>query len=175
MQVLVARVGKAHGLRGEVALRLHTDVPGERFRPGCELSCDPPIHPVLTVSSARVHRGIWLVGFAEVGDRSAAEDLRGASLFADIAEQSDEADAWYEDDLVGLRVDDPTGTAIGTVTALHTRPAQDLLGVRLDDGREGLVPFVTALVPVVDVPGGRIVLDAPSGLFDLEPGGAGSE
>lgn len=154
-----------------MTLWLHTDVPDERFRIGAELSCDPPIHPMLTVTSARVHRGVWLVGFAEVTDRSAAEDVRGASLFAQVAEASDEPDAWYEDDLVGLRVEDPAGAVIGIVTALHMRPAQDLLGVRLTDGRDGLVPFVTALVPVVDVPGGRVVVDAPPGLFDLNAGG----
>ena len=62
---------------------------------------------------------------------------------------------------------DPSGAVLGEVAGLELGAAQDRLRVRLADGREGLVPFVAALVPEVDVEGGRVVVDAPAGLFDL--------
>ena len=130
----------------------------------------------LTVRTARVHNGTWLLAFEEIPDRTGAESLRNTLLTLDVAdgtvgtvgasERDDEG--WYESDLVGLRAEDPAGEVVGEVVALHTRPVQDLLEVRLTDGRTGLVPFVEALVPTVDVAAGRVVVDAPDGLFDLD-------
>ena len=79
----------------------------------------------------------------------------------------DEADEWYDHQLVGLAAVDPLGAALGTVTDVVHSAASDLLVVRDADEREHLVPFVRELVPAVDVPGGRVVVDAPEGLFDL--------
>lgn len=168
MELLAARIGKPHGLRGEVTVRLHTDSPRDRFVPGAVFATDPPGSGPLTLLSARVHQGGWLLSFAEARDRTAAEALRGTRLLLDAGATAAEPDAWYESELVGLAVDDPAGTRIGEVVALHDRPAQDLLEVRLRDGRCGLVPFVADLVPLVDVPGGVVVVDAPDGLFDLD-------
>lgn len=198
MEARVARIGKPHGLRGEVTVRLHTDVPRERFAAGSRLLTRPPAVGPLTVRSARLHNGVWLLAFDEAADRTAAEALRGTELLvapgrsgapagsdaesaaggaaggatkgiaAGIAAEADEG--WYEDELVGVAVRDVGGEGIGEVTALHIRPAQDLLEVRLRDGRTGLVPFVDALVPVVDLtdPAARfVVIDPPAGLFDL--------
>ncbi len=193
MEARVARIGKPHGLRGEVTVRLHTDVPRERFAVGARLLTRPPAVGPLTVRSARLHNGVWLVAFDEAADRNAAEALRGTELVvapdasgapadsdaegatggaiesaSGVAEEPGEG--WYEDELVGVAVRDVGGEGIGEVIALHIRPAQDLLEVRLHDGRTGLVPFVEALVPVVDLtdPAGRfIVIDPPAGLFDL--------
>lgn len=170
-RLVVARIGKAHGIRGEVTLALHTDSPHERFVPGACFELDAAGAGELTVRTARVHNGVWLVSFDGIADRTAAESLRGARLLLappPAATTADEADhAWYEAELVGLRVYDTAGTDIGTVSALHVRPAQDLLEIRLADGRVVPIPFVSTLVPVVDVPGGRIVVDPPGGLFDL--------
>lgn len=204
MRVRVARVGKAHGLRGEVTVRLHTDDPEDRFAPGTQLLAVDPSDPnqahpgtALTVDGSRLHNGTWLVGFAQVSDRTAAEALRGRELYlvveepnaggagtatpgmgADVEAGPDRTPAglggaaaepgWYESELLGLTVFGPDGGRLGRVIGLRVGAAQDLLTVRLDDGREGDVPFVTALVPVVDVPGGRVVIDPPGGLFDLD-------
>lgn len=165
MEAVVARIGKPHGLRGEVTVRSHTDVPQERFVPGAEFATDPD-RGCLTLRSAREHNGTWLLTFDQVPDRSAAEELRGTELLVDQELQREE-DAWYEDELVGLSVIDTHGRTVGEVVALHNRPAQDLLELRLLDGRLSLVPFVEAIVPEVDVGAGRIVLDAPDGLLDL--------
>lgn len=173
MDTVVARIGKAHGLRGEVTVQLHTDNPQARLVPGAHLRCEGLSGPTgsiapdeLTIETVRVHNGTWLLGFEGYADRAAAEALRGGWLVR--VQEEDDTDGWYEADLVGLAVHDTSGAVIGEVTGLEVGAAQDRLAVRLNDGRTGLVPFVEALVPEVDVPGGRVVLDPPEGLFDLE-------
>jgi 16S rRNA processing protein RimM len=177
MRLVVARIGRAHGLRGEVTVEVHTDVPERRFVRGAVLhvpdggrqrelaAAGRPT--TLTVTGARNHNGILLLTFAEVPDRTVAEALRDVLLEADVPEADDvvEPDAWYEHQLVGLSVVDPAGTQLGEVVGLQDRPAQDLLVVRTPAG-ERLVPFVHALVPVVDPVAGRVVVDAPPGLLD---------
>ena len=79
----------------------------------------------------------------------------------------EDADEWYDHQLVGLAAVDPAGAALGAVADVVHAPASDLLVVRDADDREHLVPFVREMVPAVDVPGGRVVVDAPEGLFDL--------
>lgn len=163
-EVLVARIGKPHGLRGEVTVQVHTDVPQERFVEGATFSTDPD-RGSLTVRTARVHNGIQLLAFEEALDRTAAEGLRGTRLSAPAVD--DEDDAYYEDDLVGLPVVDTSGASIGSVKALVSRPAQDLLEVELADGRTAYLPFVEQIVPEVDLDAGRVVADPPPGLLDL--------
>ncbi len=174
--VVIARIGKPHGLRGEVTVQLHTDLPERRFADGAVLAtqADPGsgVPRTLTVRSTRVHQGVWLLAFEEVADRTGAEGLRGTRLVMDPDDAAvvadDDEDTYAEADLVGLTVVDPSGSTLGEVAGLQLGAAQDRLVVRLTDGREGLVPFVAALVPEVDIAGGRVVLDAPPGLFDLE-------
>ncbi len=174
-RTVVARIGKPHGLHGEVTVQLHTDEPERRLEVGAVLDTEAApgtgVPRTLTVRSTRVHRGIWLVGFEGVPDRTGAEGLRGTRLVLDVDAPlvaDDDEDTFAEDDLVGLAVHDPSGRRIGEVVRLVLGSSQDRLAVRLDDGREGEVPFVAALVPEVDVAGGRVVVDAPDGLFDLE-------
>jgi 16S rRNA processing protein RimM len=172
-QLLVARIGKPHGLLGEVTVQLHTDDPQRRFAAGAVLATQAAagsgVPRQLTVRSTRVHRGVWLVAFEGVPDRTGAESLRGTRLFVDAAEglPEDDDEGWYEDELAGLAAVTVDGQEVGTVTALQTRAAQDLLVVRLAAGGEALVPFVESIVPVVDIPGGRVVLDPPPGLLEL--------
>ena len=123
----------------------------------------------LTLASARKHREVWLLGFAEIPDRTGAESLRGTRLLLELDDADDgDDDGWYERDLVGLAVVDPAGRGLGEVSGLVIGPAQDLLEVRLPDGRDALVPFVEAIVTDVDVEAGRVVVDVPAGLFDLD-------
>ncbi|MFI8527684.1 ribosome maturation factor RimM [Promicromonospora sukumoe] len=168
MQLTVARVGKAHGLKGEVALDLRTDDPETRLAIGERLETVPAAAGPLTVTRAREHQGRWLVTFAEVADRNTAEELRGTELVVE-ADVSDEEDAWYPHELAGLRAELADGTVVGTVVTLEYQPAHEALLVEetLPDGRKArtLVPFVMAIVPVVDVPGGRVVLTPPGGLL----------
>jgi len=168
MAVVVARVGKAHGLKGEVTVQVMTDSPDERFVPGATFATEPETAGPLVVRSARDHNGVLLLGFEGTDDRNGSEALRGIKLLADVVEGDDEENAWYERDLVGLRAVTVGGDEIGEVIALQSGSAQDLLVVRLAGGRQALVPFVTAIVPEVDIQGGRVVLDPPPGLLDID-------
>lgn len=175
---LVARIGKPHGLHGEVTVQTHTDDPDGRYVTGAVFATEAVpgsgVPRVLTLASARLHRAIWLLGFEEIPDRTGAEGLRGTRLLLPEGESvvvdepgAVEEEAYYEEQLVGLRAVDPSGAPIGTVSGLHVGAAQDLLEVRLADGRTALVPFVMAIVPEVDLADGRVVIDAPTGLLDL--------
>ncbi|MHA7135582.1 ribosome maturation factor RimM [Oerskovia turbata] len=164
MQLTVARIGRAHGLRGEVALDTRTDNPEARLVVGATLDTEPAEAGPLTVERSRLHQGRWLVTFAGVTDRTAAERLRGVTLVVE-ADASDEEDAWYPHELAGLRAELGDGTVVGVVRGLEHLPAHDVLVVEETDGSRTLVPFVHAIVPVVDVAGGRVVLDPPGGLL----------
>jgi 16S rRNA processing protein RimM len=168
VKVVVARIGKAHGLRGEVTVQVLTGAPDERFVPGATFATEPAASGPLVLRSARDNNGILLLGFENTDDRSGAEALRGIKLLANPLEDHGDEDTWYERELVGLKVVTVAGEEVGEVTAMEPRPAQDLLVLRLTDGREARVPFVTAIVPEVDIEGGRVVLDPPPGLLDLD-------
>ncbi|EYR62938.1 16S rRNA processing protein RimM [Actinotalea ferrariae CF5-4] len=164
MQLTVATLGRPHGLRGEIALDVRTDRPEDRFAVGAVLQTVPAAVGPLTVRATRVLNGRWHATFEEVTDRTRAEEVRGVELVVE-ADVSDEDDAWYPHELVGLRAERPDGTVVGEVVGLEHLPAQDALVLREPDGARTLVPFVRAIVPVVDVPGGRVVVDAPHGLL----------
>jgi 16S rRNA processing protein RimM len=169
MDLVVGRIGKPHGVRGEVTVDVRTDDPDARFAPGSSLRTDPPERGPLTVAAAHPRSGGLVLAFDGVGSREAAEALRGTVLVLDSAELPaiEDADEWYDHQLLGLAAVDPAGAALGEVADVVHAPASDLLVVRDADGREHLVPFVRELVPAVDVPGGRVVVDPPEGLFDL--------
>jgi 16S rRNA processing protein RimM len=175
--VVVGRIGKPHGLRGEVTVEVRTDEPELRFAEGARLVAQPPrgsasAQRTLEVTSTRWHQTTLLVRFAELTDRTAAEGARGTLLVAEVPADAtpEDPDEFYDHQLVGLRVDDLDGASIGEVTGvLHG--AQDLLQVRALDGRDTLVPFVAALVPEVDLAEGRVVVADRPGLvapFDDE-------
>lgn len=164
MELTVATIGRAHGLRGEVALDLRTDDPELRLADGQVLRTIPASAGPLTVVSSRVQNGRWHVTFAEISGRTAAEQSRGTELVVDV-DASDEEDAWYPHELAGLRAELQDGTVVGEVVGLDHLPAYDMLVLRETDGTRTLVPFVRVMVPVVDVAGGRVVLDPPGGLL----------
>ena len=171
---VIARIGKPHGLLGEVTVQLHTDEPERRLAVGTLIDTEAApgtgVPRALTVRSTRVHNGVWLVAFEQVPDRTGAESLRGTRLVVDAADvlpAADEDDVFTEEQLRGLAVVDPAGAVLGEVGGLELGAAQDRLVILLPDGREAQVPFVTALVPEVDLEAGRVVVDAPPGLLDL--------
>ena len=168
VELVVARVGRPHGIHGEVSVEVRTDDPDRRFTPGAVYATDPAGSGPLTLESVRHHNGRLLLTFGEVPDRTAAEGLRGVLLLLEVDEQAeaDEADAWYDHQLVGLAARTVDGTDAGVVTAVEHGAAQDLLVLRLPSGGTARVPFVTALVPEVDVAGGQVLLDPPGGLLD---------
>jgi len=170
--VLVGVVLRAHGLRGEVAVDVHTDSPGERFTPGARLDAHRTGAPdrVLTVDVARPHSGRLLVRFVEAPDRDAAEELRGTRLLVDsrALPPTDDPDEFHAHQLEGLRVELADGTVAGTVREVVHGPGGELLVVARPDLPDALVPFVRVIVPTVDLDAGRMVLDPPEGLLDAE-------
>ncbi|NAS24030.1 ribosome maturation factor RimM [Herbidospora sp. NEAU-GS84] len=169
MQLVVGRIGRPHGVRGEVTVEVRTDEPGERFAPGTRLATDPASRGPLTVRHARWHKGILLLSLDGVDGREAAEALRDTMLVIDSAEipPSDDPDEFHDHQLIGLAVVNPEGERLGEVTdVLHH--GQDLLVVKRPGRDDAYVPFVKALVPDVDLAAGRLVVSAPPGLFDLD-------
>ena len=172
MQLVVGRVGRPHGLRGEVTIEVRTDDPAGRFAAGSVLATDPAERGPLTVAAARWHSGRLLVAFEGCPDRDAAETLRDTLLKIDSADLEPPADPeeFYDHDLIGLRVVTVAGEDVGTVAdVLHH--GQDLLvvdGTGARSGAEIMIPFVAALVPEVSLANGKLVVDPPPGLLDPE-------
>ena len=188
MLLTVAVIGPAHALKGEVRLDIRTDDPEGRLAPGTSLPVQAPrgdagpAGPVpdhLTVARLRFDGARWFARFEEVGDRTAAEALRGARLLVDTSTadrdgaDSAEDDAWYAHELIGLRavrvvpeaLSDGQTQHLGEVVDLEPGVAQDRLVVRTPDGERIAVPFVEALVPEIDPDAGTITLAPPGGLF----------
>lgn len=166
VDVIVATVGRAHGLRGEVAVHVRTDEPERRLAAGARVTISGRAREVARV---RNHSGTLLVTFAGVGDRTAAEALRGQDVWAEVP--ADEAptatDEYYDRHLVGLAVRDAAGVEVGSVAEVLHLPAHDVLSVRTVGG-DRLVPFVAALVPVVDLEGGFVQIAEVGGLLSDE-------
>jgi 16S rRNA processing protein RimM len=174
MQLQVARIGKPHGIRGEVTVQVLTDAPGDRFVPGTEFVVEPASAGPLTVHSARWNKDILLIAFEEIETRNEAETLRGAKLFIESEELEDNDDeGWYEHELVGLEA--RVGSqVVGKVSGLNTMPVQDLLVVKTPDGKEILIPFVEQIVPEVNVAEGYVLVTPPAGLFEINLEDAGA-
>lgn len=171
--VLVGVVVRVHGLRGETVVDLHTDAPEERFAPGTELAvrrAGGARGASLRVATARPHSGRMLVRFDGVSDRDGAEALRGAQLLMSTSalDAPDDPDEFHAHQLEGLRAELTDGTVVGTVREVVHGPGGELLVLARPDGPEAMVPFVAAIVPTVDLDGGRVVLDPPEGLLDPE-------
>ena len=169
---LVGRIVKPHGIRGELVVEPRTDSPEIRFAAGSVLSANlrDGSKRDLTVTAARAHSGRLLVVVEGVADRDGAEGLRGTLLLAPEADlpPTEDPDEFYDHELEGLAVVTVDGTRIGTITEVLHGGGSDLLQVRRETGGVLLVPFVNQIVPEVDVPGGRVVIDPPEGLLDEE-------
>jgi 16S rRNA processing protein RimM len=175
-EVVVGRIGRPHGVHGELSVEPRTDEPERRFAPGAALGTQTPRGtapngtdrpPALTVRSTRWHQSRLLVTFDEVADRTAAERLRGLVLVTDVDadERPEDPEEFYDHQLVGLAVVTSDGRPVGEIGQVIHGAGQDLLAVHTPDGREVLVPFVSQLVPVVDVPGGRVLVADQPGLL----------
>lgn len=171
MDVVVGRVAKAHGITGELAVDVRTDSPEMRFALGATLQAKlrDGTSRSLTVAAARPHSGRLLVRFEEVVTRDVAEALRGTILLGstDDLPPSDDPDEFYDHELEGLDALLTDGTKIGTVLEVLHGLGGELLVVKRENG-EALIPFVREIVPTVDIPGRRVVIDPPEGLLDAD-------
>jgi len=167
MRLQVARIGKPHGIRGEVTVQVLTDAPEERFVKGEVLHVSDGPVSTLTVKNARWNKAILLLSFVEINNRNAAETLRGSRLEIEAdAEPDDDSDEWYEHDLLDLKVM-LEGKQVGVITGLRTNPAQDLLVFEDTDGEEVYLPFVDEFVPEIDTEAGTLTITPPAGLLEL--------
>jgi len=168
-RLTVGRIGKPQGLRGEVTVEVRTDAPDVRFADGASLLTEPAERGPLIVESSREQNGRLMVAFVGVADRSQAELLRNTLLQVDAADvpASQDPDEFHDTQLVGLVAELPDGSRLGEVTEVLHLPQGDVLAVRREGAPEVLVPFVRAMVPEVDVVGGRVVIDPPEGLLEL--------
>jgi 16S rRNA processing protein RimM len=181
MQLIVGHIGKAHGIRGEVLVHVRTDEPEARFVPGAVFRTESSVHQTapaagawvvpdtLTLESGRWHQGRIIAVFDGIHDRDLAEALRGTLLCVDSADVAppEDPDEFHDHQLVGLAVVSVTGEPLGEVARIEHAPASDLIVLRRHGGGTALIPFVAALVPEVDLAGGRVVVDPPEGLLDL--------
>ena len=167
MRVVVGRIGKPHGIRGQVTVESRTDEPELRFAPGTEFVIDGPLQH-LTVEAVHWHSGRLLIKFEGIHDRSWAESIRNTILEVerDPHETPEDPDEFYDDQLEGCNVELLDGTVLGVVTEVIHLPSQDMLSVLRLDESEVLVPFIALFVPVVQISEKRIVIDPPAGLLE---------
>ena len=170
---MVGRIGRPHGVRGEVTVDVRTDDPDLRFAAGTTLRTEPAERGPLTVTGLRWHSGTLLLRLAgpdgvELTDREAADAVRNTLLVVEVADlpELEDPDSFYDHQLVGLTVQLTDGTVVGTVTGVR-HEGTELLVVRRPGASELLVPFVAAIVPTVDVAAGHVVITPPEGLLEL--------
>ena len=166
MELLIGRVMKAHGIRGEVSVDVTTDEPEIRFAIGEVLHGKQGklVHE-LTIKTVRAHKGRLLITFEEIPDRNGAESLRGTRFFAEPLEAADDDEGFYDHELEGLRVLH-NGEDIGVVIGVMHTAAQSLLEVKMWE-KDVLIPFVEEIVPEVDLEAGMCAITPPEGLLEL--------
>jgi 16S rRNA processing protein RimM len=166
--VVVGRIGRPHGVRGEVTVEVRSDDPDLRFYVGAVLATDPASRGPLTVTGKRWHRDVLLLTIEGIHSREDAETLRNTELLVDIADlpELEDPDSFYDHQLVGLTARLTDESELGEVTAVRHEGA-DLLVVCRPEGGDLLIPFVAAIVPTVDLAGGFLVVDPPEGLLEL--------
>jgi 16S rRNA processing protein RimM len=169
--VLVGRIAKPHGLRGDVAINSETDFPEDRFAVGAQLlltrrEADTPIED-MTVAAARFHNGRPIVRFRGLESIDAVESLAGASLWIRAASRPPLPDGhYYHDALIGCDVDTVAGERVGQVTRIDAFGSAPLLVVH--DGRaDVLIPLAETICIRIDPAARRIVIDPPEGLLDV--------
>lgn len=168
VEVIIGKLGRAHGIRGEIGVQLLTDEPNLRFASGTKVQLEGQ-NQTLTVKRLREHNGKFLVSFEELSDRTAAEQLVGAVLIATVAETElpTGEDEYFDRQLVGLRAF-VGAEAVGEVIEVLHLPVQDLLVISTKNG-ERMIPFVKEIVPEIDLEAGTVqIVDRPGLLDDLE-------
>ncbi|MCT2594277.1 ribosome maturation factor RimM [Streptomyces sp. N2-109] len=168
MQLVVGRVGRAHGIKGEVTVEVRTDEPEMRLGPGAVLATDPAATGPLTIESGRVHSGRLVLRFEGVRDRTGAEALRNTLLIAEVdpEDRPDDPEEFYDHQLADLDVVTRDGRELGRIEEVSHLPGQDLLIVKTPAGDEILIPFVQEIVPEIDLEAQRVVVEPPPGLID---------
>lgn len=166
MLLVVARIGRPHGVHGEATVEVRTDSPEIRFAIGSRLETDPDNFGPLTIESVRNHNGTTLLKFKEISDRTQIEKLKNVILLAEVDIDSERTEnEFHLQQILNCEAVFQDGRKIGPVVDIIHIPGQDLL-VLDHMGREVLIPFVKEIVPEVNVFDRRIVVIDKEGLFD---------
>jgi 16S rRNA processing protein RimM len=166
-RVCVAKIGAAHGLRGEVRLQVFTQDPDAIIGFG-ELTSEDGTKN-FRVASLRPAKGHFVAKLRDVNDRNASELLTNIELYVtrDKLPTIEDDGEFYHADLIGLRVEDKAGKNYGVVIAVRNYGASDLIEVAEPPKKSGtLIPFIDQFVPEVDVEAGRVVIEPAPGLFE---------
>ena len=168
---MIGRIGRAHGLRGEVSVDVRTDEPDRRFAAGVVVASTAPAHPTLTVQLARPHGSRWLLTFSEVSDRESADALRGSMLTLQVPSQErpDDPAEYYDHQLVGLRARTTGGDEVGTVEHSSTSRRRTCSRCVAAMGWRCSSRSSPSCRPEVDSAAGTLTIDSRPGLLDPEP------
>ena len=164
MQLVVGRIGRAHGVLGEATVQVQTDDPDLRFNVGAKLSLDNGKD--LTIRSARWHNQILLLAFDGIIDRNQIEELRDQMISAEVDITSLSPGEYHYQQLLGCQVFLQSDELIGEVDEIVKLPGQDLLSVA-KNGKKVLIPMVKKIIISIDVSTKKIVVDPPEGLLDV--------
>jgi 16S rRNA processing protein RimM len=166
MQLVIGRIGRAHGVRGDLFVEPMTDEPDHRYADGTVLMTSD--NTTLTVATSKWHSGRFVVHFAGVDDRNTAEALRGQTLTIEVdpTELPEDPDEFYDHQLVGLNVVLEDGSVIGVIGEVIHLPSQDLLSVKRVGDTEVLIPFVVEFVPDIDLDSKTVTITPPPGLLN---------
>ncbi len=164
MQLVVGRIGRAHGVLGEATVQVQTDDPDVRFKVGAKLSLDNGKD--LTIRSARWHNQILLLAFDGIIDRNQIEELRDQMISAEVDITSLSPGEYHYQQLLGCQVFLQSNELIGEVDEIVKLPGQDLLSVA-KNGKKVLIPMVKKIIISIDVSAKKIVVDPPEGLLDV--------
>lgn len=166
--VLVGRIARSHGLRGQVVVDSETDFVEDRFAPGATVLVRGADSVALRVTSMRVQGGRPIVGFDGIDTIEQAEALGRVDLWIPAASRPALPEGqFYHDALIGCRVETTAGEAVGTVIRIDGGRRMPLLVIDAPGRGEVLVPLAEPICPVIDPPARRIVIAPPDGLLDV--------
>ena len=164
MQLVVGRIGRAHGVLGEATIEVRTDDADQRFSIGSKLTLDNGKE--LEIKSSRWHNQVLLLSFIGINDRNQIEELRDQLMSVDVDINQLAPGEYHYQQLIGCEVFLEKGDLVGAVTEIVKLPGQDLLSIERN-GKEVLVPMVAAIIISIDVEKKKIVINPPEGLLDV--------
>ena len=165
MQLVVGRIGRAHGVLGEATIEVRTDDPDLRFAVGEKLTLENGNS--ITVSGNRWHNQTLLLSFIGINDRNKIEELRDQLLYAEVDTKNNQPGEYHFQQLIGCEVILPDQSKLGIVREIVQLPGQDLLSVNSVKG-EVLIPMVKQIILSIDVDKKVIQINPPEGLLDVE-------
>lgn len=165
--ISIAKILNFHGIKGEAKIGFSKGKEKQTENLKKVFVKKDDAFKELNVSSVRFHKQFAIIKFKEFSTVNDVEEYKGCDLYLPKNEAEDnlDNDEYFIDDLVGMEVYDEDGACIGSVSAVGENLANDILSIKDNNGKEHLVPFVKALVPVVDLKNKRIVVNNIEGLI----------